>query len=180
MTGAFIYERSTVNPVGGISVLISVLFSLLFSMIGGLIYSVLTITFRANQNVVGLALTTFGIGFGNFVGGQLSRFAGTTGQISVKGAGAAFKHTVSGLSEIPVVGTLFFSYGFLTYLALFLAIALALVLRKTSVGLKLRAVGENPGTVDAAGISVSKYRYVATIVGAMISGLGGLYFWAFG
>lgn len=176
LTGGYIYEHATENPNGFVAMLVAIAFSLLFSFAGGLIYAVLTITFRANQNVIGLALTTFGVGFGNFVGGQLSRSAGTAGQISVKVTGEAFKRTIPGLSDIPVVGTLFFSYGFLTYFAITLAVVLAIVLKKTSVGLKLRAVGENPGTVDAAGISVPKYKYVATLVGAMISGMGGLYF----
>jgi simple sugar transport system permease protein len=57
-----------------------------------------------------------------------------------------------------------------------IAIAVALVLKKTRIGLHLRAVGENPATADAAGISVSRYRYFSTCLGGMIAGLGGLYY----
>ena len=83
LTGAYLYENSADSIHPGISVLISVVFALVFSIIGGLIYAVLTITFRANQNVTGLALTTFGIGLGNFLGGSISRLAGTASQITV-------------------------------------------------------------------------------------------------
>ena len=74
------------------------------------------------------------------------------------------------------MGRIFFSYGFLVYLAIALAFLVSWVLNKTSVGLNLRAVGENPATADAAGISVTKYKYLATCIGAGISGLGGLYY----
>ncbi len=176
LTGGFLYEHAVKHPNPVVAVLVAMGFTVLFSFLGGLIYSVLTITFRANQNVIGLALTTFGVGFGNFVGGQLSRSAGTAGQISVKATGHAFKAVIPGLSDIPIIGTLFFSYGFLTYLAIAITIALAYVLKKTSVGLNLRAVGENPATVDAAGISVAKYKYLATLIGSVIAGFGGLFF----
>ena len=89
---------------------------------------------------------------------------------------AVFQKQIPGLSEIPVIGPLLFSYGFLTYTAIIISLVLAYVLKKTKVGLNLRAVGESPATADAAGISTSKYKYVATVVGAMIAGLGGLYY----
>ena len=75
LMGAFFYENHAVSPKGVIGALIAVLCALLAAAFGGLIYSFLTITLRANQNVVGLALTTFGIGFGNFFGGSMSKLA---------------------------------------------------------------------------------------------------------
>ncbi len=74
------------------------------------------------------------------------------------------------------VGKVFFSYGFLAYAAILIAIICAYVLKHTRIGLHLRAVGENPGTADAAGINVTKYKYKATCIGCMIAGLGGLYY----
>lgn len=176
LMGAFFYEHSRTTPNGVIGALIAVICALVASALGGLIYSFLTITLRANQNVVGLALTTFGIGFGNFFGGSISKIAGGVGQISVMTTAAVFQKQIPGLSEIPVIGPLLFSYGFLTYTAIIISLVLAYVLKKTKVGLNLRAVGESPATADAAGISTSKYKYVATVVGAMIAGLGGLYY----
>ena len=69
---------------------------------------------------------------------------------------------------------LFLSYGFYVYLAIVIALITAYVLRKTKVGLYLRAVGENPATADAAGINVGKYKYLAILIGSAIAGLGGL------
>jgi len=69
-----------------------------------------------------------------------------------------------------------FSYGFLTYLGILLAILLSFFLNRTRKGLNLRAVGESPATADAAGIQVTACKYLATCIGGGISGLGGLYF----
>lgn len=176
LMGAFYYERGAAEPNGFVGLLISFACAFLAAVLGGLIYSVLTITLRANQNVTGLALTTFGVGFGNFFGGSLSQLAGGVGQISVAAAGAAYNAKIPGLSKIPVVGEILFSYGFLTYLCIVIAIMLSFFLSKTRKGLNLRAVGENPGTADAAGINVTLYKYLATCIGSGISGLGGLYF----
>ncbi|MBC7960098.1 MAG: ABC transporter permease [Vallitaleaceae bacterium] len=176
LMGAFFYEKSTPTPNGFVGLIISLLAALTASALGGLIFSVLTISLRANQNVVGLALTTFGVGFGNFFGGSISKLAGGVGQISVATTASAYRLTIPGLSEIPIVGDLFFSYGFLTYLAIIVALSLGFFLKYTRKGLNLRAVGESPATADAAGVNVSRYKYVATITGAAISGLGGLYF----
>lgn len=176
LMGAFFYEKSTENPNSFVGMLISLLCAFLCATLGGLIYSVLTITLRANQNVTGLALTTFGTGFGNFFGGSISKLAGGVGQISVATTAKAYQTKIPGLSKIPVIGDILFSYGFLTYVALILAVILSFFLFRTRKGLNLRAVGENPGTADAAGINVTKYKYLSTCLGAGIAGLGGLYF----
>ena len=176
LMGAFFYERSTSSPNGVVGLLVSLLCALMASALGGFIYSFLTISLRANQNVVGLALTTFGVGFGNFFGGSISKLAGGVGQISVATTATAYRACIPGLSKIPIIGDVFFSYGVLTYLAVALALYLSYFLEKTRKGLSLKAVGESPATADAAGISVSKYKYIATILGAAIAGMGGLHF----
>jgi len=176
LMGAFFYEKGAANPNGLVGLLISLLCAIAASALGGFIYSFLTITLRANQNVVGLALTTFGVGFGNFFGGSISKLAGGAGQISVAVTADAYRTPIPVLSNIPIIGQVLFSYGYMTYLAIALAIGLSFFLKKTRRGLNLRAVGESPATADAAGINTSVYKYVATIVGATIAGLGGLYF----
>ncbi len=176
LMGAFFYENSTENPVPFVGFLVSVMAALIASAIGGLIYSFLTISLRVNQNVVGLSLTTFGVGFGNFFGGSISKLAGGVGQISVKSTASAYTANIPGLSNVPVIGDIFFHYGVMTYVSVIAALILSWFMFHTRTGLNLRAVGESPATADAAGISVMKYKYVATIVGSMISGLGGLYF----
>lgn len=178
--GSFFYERSfedpsMINPVLG--VLIPLLCCVAGSFLMGLLYCFLTVTLRADQNVTGLALTTFGTGFGNFFGGSLIKLTGSAvPSISLRATSGCFQKTFPFASKIGPVGTIFFSYGFLAYLAIIIAIAAAIFLRKTRTGLQLRAVGENPGTADAAGINVSRYKYTATCIGSMIAGLGGLYY----
>ena len=176
LSGAYLYEMHAANPSAVAGLLISVACALACSALGALIYSFLTITLRANQNVTGLALTIFGMGFGNFFGGSLSKLAGGVGQVSVPVTSGAYKAAIPGLKDIPVLGALLFKRGWMFYLAIFITILLAYFLKKTRKGLNLRAVGENPATADAAGINVVVYKYVATIVGGAISGLGGLYF----
>ena len=176
LMGAFFYEKGATNPNGLVGLLISLMCAIVVSAFGGFIYSFLTITLRANQNVVGLALTTFGVGFGNFFGGSISKLAGGAGQISVAITAEAYRTPIPMLSKIPVIGQVLFSYGYMTYMAIVLAIGLSFFLKKTRRGLNLRAVGESPATADAAGINTSVYKYVATIAGATIAGLGGLYF----
>lgn len=176
LMGAFLYENSVQDPIPVVGMLIALLCALLCSALGGLIYSVLTITLRANQNVTGLALTTFGMGFGNFFGGSLSKLAGGVGQISTAATASVFRAQIPGLSQIPVIGPVLFSYGFLSYVCILLTILLSWFLYKTRTGLNLRAIGESAATADAAGVNVSAYKYLSTIVGGMMAGLGGLYF----
>jgi hypothetical protein len=170
------YERAVEVPNPIVCILISVLCAFTASALGGLIFSFLTITLRANQNVTGLALTIFGSGIGNFFGGSLNKLAGGVGQISVSATSAAFRTNIPALASLGTIGDLLFSYGFLAYTAIILAIILQWYLNRTRSGLNLRAVGENPGTADAAGINVTLYKYLSTCIGAGIVGLGGLYY----
>ncbi len=172
LIGSFRYEMYAENPTALACLLITLLTALLFSLAGGLVYSFLTITLRANQNVTGLTLTIFGCGFANFYGGSLNKLAGGVGQISLPITSGAFRATLPALKSLPV----FKSLGWLVYLAILIAVVLQYFLNRTRTGLNLRAVGENPATADAAGINVTRYKYLATCVGSLISGLGGLYY----
>ena len=176
LIGAFLYENATAEPIPVVGMLIALICALLGSGLGALIYSVLTITLRANQNVTGLALTTFGMGFGNFFGGSLSRLAGGVGQLSTQVTASAFRAKIPFLSELPVVGELLFSYGWMTYLAVIITLVHSWFLFRTRTGLNLRSIGESAATADAAGINVTRYKYAATMIGGMLAGLGGLYF----
>ena len=176
LIAAFLYESNAANPVAGVALIITLIAAFIAAMLGGLIYAVLTITLRANQNVTGLTLTIFGGGVANLFGGTLNKMAGGVGQISVALTSGAFRTTIPWLSGLGAVGKIFFSYGFMAYFAVVLAFLVSWFINKTSVGLNLRAVGENPATADAAGISVTKYKYLATCIGAGISGFGGLYY----
>ena len=177
--GAFFYETKVgaENMTAFLGIGIPLLCCLVGSLLMGLIYCFLTVTLRANQNVTGLAMTTFGIGIGNFFGGSLIKITNSdVPSIVLNQTGKFFKTQLPFAKGLGWFGTIFCSYGFLAYVAIILAIIAAIVLSKTRTGLNLRAVGENPGTADAAGINVTGYKYFATCLGAMISGLGGLYF----
>ena len=174
--GAFFYEQSG-HMNGFLAVLIPLVCCLLGSLLMGLLYCFLTVTLRANQNVTGLAMTTFGVGFGNFFGGSLIKLTGSeVPSIALSATSAYFSRSLPFADKLGVVGKLFFSYGFLAYAAIILALVSSYVLKRTRVGLQLRAVGENPATADAAGIDIARYKFVATCVGSMIAGLGGLYY----
>ena len=169
----FKYEKNAANPNAFVCVLLGLLFAFLASAFGGYIYSYLTISLRANQNVTGLALTTFGTGFATFMCTYM--FPGVYAKAGF--ANAAFKTKLPFVSDkLGLFGKLFLSYDFLVYLAVAAAILMHLWINKTRAGLNLRAVGENPATADAAGVNVTKYKYLATVIGAGISGMGGLYY----
>ena len=176
LMGAFFYEKSTETPNGAVGVLVSLLCSLIASALGGLIYSFLTITLRANQNVTGLAMTTFGVGVGNFFGGSLIKLSGSeVPSIALSGTSYFFHRPLFAESEGWFYQD-FLSYGFMVYLAIAIGFFVAWFMKHTRTGLHLRAVGENPNTADAASINVTKYKYMATCIGSMIAGLGGLYY----
>jgi len=177
--GSFFYEagKTAADMNTALTILIPLLCCLLGSLLMGLLYCFLTVTLRANQNVTGLALTTFGVGFGNFFGGSLVKLSHSgLPSIILNSTAGVFRTTLPAAAGMGAFGKLFLNYGFLTYIALIIALTAAWVLNRTRVGLHLRAVGENPSTADAAGINVSRYKYVSTCVGAMIAGLGGLYY----
>ena len=178
--GSFFYERSVsdasaMNPV--LAILIPMACCLLGSLLMGLLYCFLTVTLRANQNVTGLAMTTFGVGFGNFFGGSLIKLvASDVPSIALTATSGYFSKALPFAGKLGWFGQLFLSYGFLAYLGVIIALAASYFLNHTRAGLHLRAVGEDPNTADAAGINVTKYKYIATCAGCMIAGLGGLYY----
>ena len=176
--GAFFYEQSAAGHMNALlTVLVPLCCSLLGSLLMGLIYCFLTVSLRANQNVTGLALTTFGVGIGNFFGGSLIKLSGAdVPSIALSATSARFHAALPIADSLGWFGKIFLSYGFLAYLAVIIALVAAYVLRRTRVGLHLRAVGESPNTADAAGINVNRYKYVSTCTGSMIAGLGGLYY----
>ena len=132
----------------------------------GLIYSFLTVTFKANQNVTGLAMTTFGVGVTKFVMAPMAEGGGMSYLYALK----YFRYPFQGRTDA-------LKYcGIMVFLGIVIALIAAFVLSKTRVGLHLRAVGENPATSDAVGINVTAYKYVTTLIGSGIAALGGLFY----
>ena len=175
--GAFFYEYSGAPMNSFLTIAIPLVCCLLGSLIMGLIYGFLTITLRANQNVTGLALTTFGVGFGNFFGGSLIKISGLdVPSVVLAKTSIAYSKYLPVADRLGAFGKIFLSYSFLAYIAVIISLLASWFLKKTRTGLQLRSVGENPGTADAAGINVIKYKYFAICIGSMIAGLGGLYY----
>ena len=179
--GSFFYEQAinagTANENGFLMIMIPLLCSLVGSFLMGLLYCFLTVSLRANQNVTGLAMTTFGVGFGNFFGGSLIKLSGLdVPSIALSKTSLYFKKAFYAQGQGGWFAKIFLSYGFLAYLAIIIALVASYILKRTRMGLHLRAVGESPTTADAAGINVTKYKYFSTCIGCMIAGLGGLYY----
>ncbi len=154
------------------SMFVAMLFAFVSAAMLGLLFAFLTVTLKANQNVTGLTITTFGLGFYFFIGKACS-----SNWITL---GGNFKKVYDNsigiplLSKIPVVGEKLFSYNIFVYLGIVIAILAFIYLYKTKAGLKTRAIGENPAAADAAGINVNAYKYINIIIGAGIMGVGGL------
>ena len=175
--GAFLYEQNATQMSTFLTILIPILSSMFGSLVMGLIYSFLTVTLRANQNVTGLALTTFGVGFGNFFGGSLIKLTNSdVPSVTLTATSLAFKKSLPFADKLGWFGDIFLSYSFLAYVAIAIALIVSFYFSRTRSGLNLRAVGENPATADAAGINVSKYKYISICLGSIIAGFGGLYY----
>jgi simple sugar transport system permease protein len=174
--GVFYYEKAAGAGAAGLAAVgIGILCAFLAGAAASLIFSFLTITLRANQNVTGLALSIFGTGVGQFVGEYMRVSEG--GYISISNRLAGFFQNSpfpAALSGLPVVGGLLFGHSAFFYLGVLLAVGMFWYLNKTRSGLYLRSVGESPATADAAGISVTRYRYLAAVIGGGISAIGGM------
>lgn len=149
---------------------LAILMGALGGAAGALIYAFLTIGLRANQVVCGLALSIFGGGFSSFMG---KSFSGMSVPASLKSFFAPVKIPV--LGDIPILGDILFNHDLYVYLGFIAAVLLGIYLYKSRYGLKLRATGENPASADAAGINVTLYKYVHTLIGGALCGLGGAY-----
>ncbi|MBE6985219.1 MAG: ABC transporter permease [Ruminococcaceae bacterium] len=173
--GVFYYEKLAGSPNGYVAIVVAILFAFIAGAIASLIFSFITITLRANQNVTGLALSIFGTGVGQFVGEYMRVREG--GYVSISNELKDFfiaSPFPKFLQDIPYLGKILFSHSFFFYLAIVLAIVMHFFLKKTRKGLYLRAVGESPATADAAGINVTTNKYLATIIGGGISAIGGM------
>lgn len=163
------------NANAFVAILLAILAAFAVGALAGALFSFITVTLRANQNVTGLAMTTFGTGVAKFAG-ELRRHQ-VGGYVTLSNdLKFAFdnKFMPSFLKKIPVIGKVLFDQSEFFYLAIIVAILIHLFLTKTKKGLYLRAVGESPVTADAAGINITRYKYLATIIGGGISAIGGM------
>lgn len=157
------------------SLTVGILASFVCAGLFGIIFAVLTVTMQANQNVTGLTMTTFGVGLFFFIGKGLSASWPVMTQYEHINNGFKNPIEIPLLSKIPVLGKAFFSHNILVYLGILIAVAVWFYLSKTKTGLRLRAIGENPGAADSLGINIALYKYVHIILGSGIMGIGGYY-----
>lgn len=156
------------------SLLIGVLAAFVFGALCGALFAFLTVTLQANQNVTGLTITTFGVGFYFFVGNGLA--ADWPVLFDHPGVLDAFQPIrIPFLSDIPILGKGLFSHNILVYLGVIIAVAMWFYLKHTRAGLKLRSVGENPAAADSVGINIVLYKYLHIMLGSGIMGIGGYY-----
>ncbi len=166
--GAKMAQTAGMPPI--LIILMAILFAMLFGAILGIVYGFFTITLRCNQNVTGLILTTLGTGILSYWSSTLE--LGMFARVSLN-----FTKPLFGTVGKDWFSTIFLSHGVLVYVAIIIAIIVAFVLKKTRVGLSLNAIGENPAAADAAGINVTQYKYGACIIGSMIAGIGGAFYY---
>jgi simple sugar transport system permease protein len=151
--------------IGTRNVPVALLAALLAGAVMAALFAVLVLTLRANQVASGLALTMFGLGLSALWGQGYSGLSAP-----------AFPHLhVPGLSDLPLVGKLLLSHDLLVYLSLVMVAVVAWVLARARLGLVVRAVGENHDAAHAIGYPVIAIRYLATMFGGAMAGLGGAY-----
>jgi ABC-type uncharacterized transport system permease subunit len=131
----------------------------------GLAMAIVSINLQAEQGISGIGFYLFGLGMSTLL---FQMLVGTVETVS----GFPPIH-IPVLSDIPVIGEVFFQQNILVYIAFALVPIAQFVLMKTTLGLKIRAVGENPAAADSLGVSVSRVRYVTVTLGGILSGVAG-------
>ena len=131
----------------------------------GVVMAVISITFQAEQGISGIGLYLFGLGMSELL---FQKMLGTVE--TVNGFGPV---SIPVLSELPIIGPILFQQSLMTYMAYLLVPIAWYVLYRTTFGLKIRAVGENPAAADALGVSVKRTRYMTVTLGGMLAGVAG-------
>jgi simple sugar transport system permease protein len=161
----------TVDASGGVPLAAALFVAAAAGALMALIHAFLVITLRANQIVSGLALTIFAgvAGLSSYLGNDL-------GLSGVPADHEFVSLDVLGLADLPVIGPIVFGQSALVYLSWACVLVIGLYLARTRPGLNVRAVGESPAAADAMGINVTAYRYVHTLAGGALAGVGGACF----
>ena len=153
--------------------------AMLFAIIGGMAYAsihaLLCIKFKANQVISGVVINILAMALTTFLTKQINK--GVFGASSDKFVlGVSSRWTVPALSEIPIIGAVFTNIYPFEIIIIVIAVIAWYLLYQTKYGLHLRACGDNPHAVDAAGIDVAKVRFFAVLMSGALSGLAGISF----
>jgi ABC-type uncharacterized transport system permease subunit len=173
VSGAFAAAVATEYAIqaglGNASPWIGLVAAAIYGVLVSLLHAVSTITFRADQTVVGVVINIFSLGLSLYLTKSLYDGSGQTPQLS----NVFHKIKIPFLSDIPLLGKAIFTAYPTTYIVIILAVVSYFVLFRTPFGLRLRAVGEHPSSADTVGISVTKYRYIGVLLSGALAGLGG-------
>ena len=147
---------------------------LLAGILGGILYSLimawLSISMRANQVIAGIGMNILASGLAAYIYRVIFGIRALPAKIT------SFQAiNIPGLSDIPVIGTVFFQHNILVYFAFALVPITWFILERTTFGLKIKAVGEHPRAADSKGISVGGIRYAAVLIGGAYAGAGGAF-----
>jgi simple sugar transport system permease protein len=156
---AFYTTFITENPWLGL------LAAIIVGGIMGLAVAVINVTLKAEQGISGIGVYLFGLGMSELL------FQKTFGNVEIVSGFSSIYIPI--LSDIPIIGEIFFQQNLLVYIAYIMVPVSWFVLSKTTLGLKIRAVGENPEAADTLGVSVSGVRYFTEIFGGVMSGVAG-------
>ena len=169
LTGAFF---AVVAALAWNNAFLAVLVAVLAGGLMALIHAVISIRFRADQIISGFAINIAAIGLTTFLNAKISNFQGLS-QVGPDGRLPVVNIPV--LSGIPFFGEVLFQQNIMVYVALALLVVVNIVLFRTRLGLRLRAVGEHPQAADTAGINVYRLRFGAVIASGLLSGLAGAF-----
>ena len=159
----FIVDYMTRNPWFAMLVAIGIAGAM------GIVFAFFAIRIRLDQIALGLAIYLFGLGISFVIFNTLYPTGLTPNYVGLP-------PIFAGWNKVPVVGTIFLKQNIMAYLSLVAVVLTALFLGRTSLGLRVRAVGENPKAADNMGVNVNKVRFLATLFGAMMFGVSGSYF----
>ena len=148
-----------------LSLLFGVLIALIVGGLMGLAMAFVSVTLQAKQGISGIGVYLFGLGLSELL---FQQWVGTP-----KSVHGFPRITFPILTDIPILGQIFFHHNLLVYVAFALVPICAFVLNRTTFGLMIRAVGQNPEAADAMGVNVARVRYATTIIGGMLAGLAG-------
>jgi simple sugar transport system permease protein len=147
------------------NLLLGVLAAMVVGGLMGLAMAFVTVNLKAEQGISGIGFYLFGLGLSDLL---FQRLLGTVETVR----GFSRIH-IPFLSDIPLLGDIFFNHNLLVYMAFALVPIAWFVLNKTTLGLKIRAVGEHPEAADSVGVSVTRIRYFTIILGGVLSGVAG-------
>lgn len=134
-------------------------------LILGVVTGIMSVTLKAEQGISGIGLFLFGLGMSDLL---FQKLVGTPRPIT------SFPELdIPGLSDIPLLGEMFFQHSLIVYIAFFAIPVATFVINRTTFGMNVRAVGENPQAADSLGVSVARVRYTTVIIGGSLAGAAG-------